>query len=142
MIERASEMELSEALRTLLFEPLRIEGVFVAKSSGDLRATAWGNENDYDPGWVYHGLMVGSPFAAASFLHRFIFGPFLAQNLKDEFLNPMSVGGSLLTQNRKSRPGISREGGVGCGLLRTTRRTGDGEEGTQRGADSACLAAG
>ena len=47
-----------------------------------------------------------------------------------------------LTQNRKSRPGISRERGVGCGLLRTTRRTGDAEEGTQRGADSAFIAAG
>jgi putative transposase len=33
-----------------------------------------------------------------------------------------------VTQNRKSRPGISRERGVGCGLLRTRRRTGDAEE--------------
>jgi hypothetical protein len=30
-----------------------------------------------------------------------------------------------LTQNRKSRPGISRESGVGCGLLKAERRTGD-----------------
>jgi D-alanyl-D-alanine carboxypeptidase len=95
MIERASGLELDEALRTLLFEPLGIDGVFVARSQLDLHPTVWGNENRYDPGWVYHGLIVGSPSAAASFLHGLLYEPFLAQNLKNELLNPISVGRSF-----------------------------------------------
>jgi len=93
MIERATGLGLDEALRTLLFEPLGIEGVFVATSIGDLEHTVWGNERQYDPGWVYHGLVIGSPFAAASFLHRLLFGRFLAAHLKTEILNPVSAGG-------------------------------------------------
>jgi D-alanyl-D-alanine carboxypeptidase len=36
MIERATGLGLDEAVRTLLFEPLGVEGVFVATSIGDL----------------------------------------------------------------------------------------------------------
>lgn len=108
MIERATGLELDEALRTLVFEPLGIEGVFVARSPLDLHLTIWGNENSYDPGWVYHGLIVGSPSAAASFLHRFLFEPFLAQNLKNEMLNPMSVGTSF-----SDRPFVHPSYGLG-----------------------------
>jgi len=93
IIERATGLELNEALRRFLFEPLDIEEAFVATSVCDLERTIWGNKRRYDPGWVYHGLIVGSPFAAASFLHRLLFGPFLAPHLKTELLNPVSLGG-------------------------------------------------
>jgi D-alanyl-D-alanine carboxypeptidase len=93
MIERETGLELDDALRMLLFKPLGIESVFVAKSVGDLEHTIWGNGHSYDPGWVYHGLAVGSPFAAASLLHRMLYGPLFEQHLKTELLNPVSVGG-------------------------------------------------
>ena len=50
IIERASGLELNEALRRFLFEPLDIEEAFVATSVCDLERTIWGNKRRYDPG--------------------------------------------------------------------------------------------
>jgi len=111
IIERATGLELNEALRRLLFEPLDIEEAFVATAVCDLERTIWSNKRQYDPGWVYHGLIVGSPFAAASFLHRLPFGPFLAPHLKTELLNPVSLGGPF-----PGRPFIVPSYGLGLML--------------------------
>jgi D-alanyl-D-alanine carboxypeptidase len=107
-IERATDLELNEALRVLLFGPLGIDGAFVATSAADLAGTAWGNAGGYDPGWVYHGLVVGSPFVAASFLHRMLFDELLPPHLKTELLTPARVGGPF-----PGRPFVAPSYGLG-----------------------------
>lgn len=53
LIEEASGAALSPALERLVFEPLGISGVTVAREPTDLDATAWGNARRYHPEWVY-----------------------------------------------------------------------------------------
>lgn len=94
-IEAASGRALDDALRELLFAPLGIDGVFVASSPEDWQRTLWGSARSYHPGWVYHGLLVGSPASAASLLHRLLHGPLLPPALKEQMLDPIPVGGPL-----------------------------------------------
>ncbi len=93
IIEQASGLNLADAFRALLFAPLGIDGVFLGSSRSDWQRTLWGDARGYDPGWVYHGLLIGSPSAAASLLHRLLHGPHLPVALKEEMLAPVSVGG-------------------------------------------------
>ena len=81
LVEQAADAPLGLALDRLVFAPLGIAGVSVAQGPADLDGTAWGNARRYHPGWVYHGLLVGSASAAVSFLHRLLFGELLPPNL-------------------------------------------------------------
>lgn len=77
-IEAAAACDIGAALRRHLFDPLGLASVRLAVTPQDLAATAWGNERHYHPGWVYHGLLVGSPADAARFLHRLLKGDLLS----------------------------------------------------------------
>jgi D-alanyl-D-alanine carboxypeptidase len=90
MIERAADADLNDALRLLVFDPLRIEGVFVASAVKEFDAIVWGNSRRYDPRWVYHGCVVGSLPRAASCLHRLMHGDLLAPATKSAMLLPRS----------------------------------------------------
>ena len=83
IIERAADADLDGALRALVFDPLGIEGVFVAHAP-------WEDAQRYDPRWVYHGCVVGSPARAATWLHRLIHGSLLAPATKAAMLAPCS----------------------------------------------------
>jgi CubicO group peptidase (beta-lactamase class C family) len=96
LIERAVNADLNDALRALVFEPLNIEGVFVANGVEDLDSTAWGNERRYHPGWVYHGLAVGSASAAAAALDGIVRGSLLSDALKAQMLQGMALDVPIL----------------------------------------------
>ena len=70
LIENETGVPLGPALERLVFGPLNISGVAVAKVSADLDVTAWGNRCRFHPEWVHHGLLIGPPSAAALFLHH------------------------------------------------------------------------
>ena len=95
IIEEKEGMPLGPALERLVFGPLGIHGVAVARERADLDATAWGNTRHYHPRWVYHGLLVGSPSAAALFLHRLLAGDLLPPDLLDAMRDGHPVGGAL-----------------------------------------------
>jgi CubicO group peptidase (beta-lactamase class C family) len=107
MIERVTGLELGDALRVLVLDRVGVHGVFVASTVSDLRTTAWGNRQEYDPRWVYHGLLVGSPAAAASTLHGLLFGPLLSSSAKAAWLDARAIGGPF-----PGRPAVA----PGCGL--------------------------
>ena len=90
IIERAADADLNDALRRLVFDPLEIEGVFVATAVEEFDAIVWGNAKRYDPRWVYHGCLVGSLSRAATWLHRLMHGDLLAPATKDAMLLPRS----------------------------------------------------
>jgi D-alanyl-D-alanine carboxypeptidase len=81
LIENEVGVPLGAALQRLVFRPLGISGVTVAREPADLDATVWGNTRRYHPAWVYHGLLVGTPNAAALFLHRLLAGDLLPPDL-------------------------------------------------------------
>ncbi len=110
LIETAADMTLGSALDWLAFAPLGISGVAVAREPADLDATAWGNTRRYHPGWVYHGLLVGPPGAAALFLHRLLAGHLLPPDLLEAMLDAYPVGGAVL-----GRPWTAA--GYGLGLM-------------------------
>lgn len=110
LIEDATGLELGRALDGLVFAPLGITGVVVAREPADMTATAWGNLSDYHPGWVYHGLLIGPAASAALLLHRLLDGALLPAALLSEMLRPYPVGGPV-----PGRPW--RTAGYGLGLM-------------------------
>ncbi len=95
IIEEETGLPLDAALQRLVFGPLDIRGVTVAREPADLDATAWGNARRYHPGWVYHGLLVGPPGAAALFLHRLLGGDLLPPGLLGSMRDGHPVGGAF-----------------------------------------------
>jgi D-alanyl-D-alanine carboxypeptidase len=110
LIEAAAAAPLNEALRRLVFGPLGIDGVSVAQVPQDLDGLAWGNAQGYDPGWVYHGLLVGPAASAALFLHRLLAGQLLPAPLLEAMMTAHPVGGAV-----PGRPW--RSAGYGLGLM-------------------------
>jgi CubicO group peptidase (beta-lactamase class C family) len=110
MIERASGGDMESSLRRLLFDPLGLRSVRLARTAGDLVDTAWDNRRHYDPGWVYHGLLFGTPVDAAHFLDRLLRGRILPAELLAVMTDPHPLGGPL-----KGRPW--RTTGYGLGLM-------------------------
>src|SRR5262245_59450260 len=68
LIERTTGADLDTGLRRLIFLPLHITRTRIAKTASDMEETLWGNPTSYDPRWVFHGLLIGPPTDAVSFL--------------------------------------------------------------------------
>jgi CubicO group peptidase (beta-lactamase class C family) len=65
LIERISGQYLAEALADCVFGPARLASPRLAKEPEDLTDVQMGTASDYHPGWVYHGLIVGTVADAA-----------------------------------------------------------------------------
>jgi len=96
MIERATGSDLETALRTLVFDPLGVVGVFVASTVAEFDRVTWRNARRYDPRWVYQGCVVGSVSWAATFLHRLMHGDLLAPPAKAAMLQLVPYGGDFV----------------------------------------------
>ncbi|MHB1303920.1 MAG: serine hydrolase domain-containing protein [Acidiphilium sp.] len=81
LIEDTAGEALNPALARLTFDPLGIGGVKVATTPDELNDTAWGNASGYHPGWVFHGLLIGTASSAALFLDRLLTGHLLPAHL-------------------------------------------------------------
>ncbi len=64
-IERVSGRGLSAALADLVFDPAHLSGPRLARVPNDLADVQMGGASGYHPGWVYHGLLVGTASDAA-----------------------------------------------------------------------------
>lgn len=110
LIEDCTGADLQQSLHTLVFAPLAIEGVRLAQAPADIAATAWGNPDNYHPGWVYHGLLTGSAASAALLLDRLLCGTLLPPHLRAQMMRQIPLGESL-----PGRPGV--DFGYGLGLM-------------------------
>jgi len=110
LIENEMGKRFDTALRRLVFEPLGVPEVTLAREPADLDGTAWGNQSRYHPGWVYHGLAVGTPAEAALFVDRLIAGQLLPAELLRAMLEVHPVGGPIV-----GRPWQSP--GYGLGIM-------------------------
>ncbi|MGI4958954.1 MAG: serine hydrolase domain-containing protein [Janthinobacterium lividum] len=77
LIERMSGQKLAAALSSLVFEPARLESARLAMDSDDLVDVQMGSASSYHPGWVYHGLIVGTVADAARLLWMLAYGGLL-----------------------------------------------------------------
>ena len=95
IIEEVTDQDIGSALRHLVFDALGLDSVRLVTTVGDLADTAWGNLSRYDPGWVYHGLLAGTPGDAIRFLHKLMSGDVLPPELLIEMTTCHPTGGRL-----------------------------------------------
>ncbi|WP_436310949.1 serine hydrolase domain-containing protein [Variovorax paradoxus] len=117
LIERVTGLELEEALMQQALAPLGLLRVRAAKTRADLDGVCLGAASTYDPGWVYHGLLVGPLSDAALFLDRLLAGHLLPHSLLQEMQAARTLGGPL-----PGRPWTSP--GYGLGLMQGVVDTG------------------
>lgn len=111
LIEQTTGGDLDTALRHLVLDDLGLASVRLARDVDDLAATRWGNAQGYNPGWVYHGLLVGTPGDAARFLHHLMSGDVSLPEILAEMTTPHPLGDEALP----GRPW--RTTGYGLGLM-------------------------
>lgn len=109
-IEQATGQGLMSALNDLVLRPLHIEGVSLGTEPDDMARTVWGNPTGYDPRWVYHGLLIGPPVAAAMALNRLLSGDLLPPHLLADMRDSV-----VLAHHMPGRPWI--DPGYGLGLM-------------------------
>jgi D-alanyl-D-alanine carboxypeptidase len=82
LIEQTTGMDIERALKALVLRPLGIEQTFIARTRADLKRSVFGDEDDFHPGWVAHGLLMGPPSEVALFMHRLLTGSLLLPPLR------------------------------------------------------------
>jgi D-alanyl-D-alanine carboxypeptidase len=84
LIERATGMDVERALNALVLGPLGISNSFMARTRADLCRSTFGDEDDFHPGWVAHGLLLGPPSDVTRFMHGLFTGMLLPLPLRNE----------------------------------------------------------
>lgn len=87
-IERASGLPLAEALRRLVFAPAGLSTARLAMTPAELAGVQMGGgSRDYHPGWVYHGLVVGTVEDAARLLWTLMSDGLIGAETRAEMLD-------------------------------------------------------
>jgi CubicO group peptidase (beta-lactamase class C family) len=81
IIEDAADEGVGQAVTRLVLAPLGISHAGFAETPDDLVSVRSGIAAGYHPGWVYHGLLIGPPAAAALLLDRLMTGDLLSSAL-------------------------------------------------------------
>ena len=67
----------SARCKSMVLSPLGIEKSFIARTRADLQRSVFGGEDNFHPGWVAHGLLMGPPSDVVAFMHRLFTGALL-----------------------------------------------------------------
>jgi D-alanyl-D-alanine carboxypeptidase len=110
MIEQATGMELERALKSMVLHPLGIERTFLGRTRTDMQRSVFGGEDNFHPGWVAHGLLMGPPSEVVAFMHRLMTSALLPAPLLAAMREPHPVEADLA-----GRPW--RTAGYGLGLM-------------------------
>jgi len=110
LIEQVTGSEIEPALNALVLGPLGISNSFVARTRADLCRSTFGDEDDFHPGWVSHGLLLGPPSDIVRFMHGVFTDALLPPSLRDQMRHRHPVVAEL-----KDRPW--RTAGYGLGLM-------------------------
>lgn len=92
LVEHATGEPLGAVLRRRVLEPLDIARAALACDRADLTGVEMGDAGEYDPRWVYHGLLVGPLGEAALLLERLLAGALLPEALLRAMLASHPVG--------------------------------------------------
>lgn len=113
LIERLTDLTLDDAVIQRALSPLGLSNIRFAKTRADLQTTHLGSTSNYDPAWVYHGLLIGPISQAALFLDRLLSGDLLPTGLLQEMQTARTLGGPI-----PGRPWITT--GYGLGVMQGT----------------------
>ena len=89
---------------SMVLAPLGIEKSFIARSRADLQRSVFGGEDNFHPGWVAHGLLMGPPSDVVSFMHRLFTGALLPAPLAAAMRERYPV------DDRADRPAVAHGG--------------------------------
>jgi CubicO group peptidase (beta-lactamase class C family) len=88
-VAEAAGLPLGEALHDLVIRPLGLKSPRVAQTRADMADVFWPHLRTYDPRWVYHGLLIGTPIDASRLLHAVLLDGFLSPDslsqMRDHF---------------------------------------------------------
>ncbi|WP_159730556.1 serine hydrolase [Methylosinus sp. Ce-a6] len=90
-IERAFGSPLAAALRQLVFAPAGLTTARLATTPADLTGVRMGSAGDYHPGWVYHGLVVGTVQDAARLLWTLMSDGLIGRDMRVAMLEGRSL---------------------------------------------------
>lgn len=93
LISAASALPLGAALDRLVFQPAGLVGPRLATCPADLDGVRMGGASGYHPGWVFHGLLVGTTTDAARLLRSLLGGHLLTAALLTEMTTPHPLPG-------------------------------------------------
>jgi len=110
LIERLTDLTLDDAVLQRALNPLGLSNVRFAKTRADFQSTHLGSTSNYDPAWVYHGLLIGPMSQAALFLDRLLCGDLFSPALLQAMQTARTLGGPI-----PGRPWITP--GYGLGLM-------------------------
>ena len=94
-IEEATGLTLAVALQELVLEPLQASSTRLAITPSDFREVFWSTIQTYDPRWVYHGCLIGTPMDAAKVLHGLCRGQILQSATLRTMMERHDLGGAL-----------------------------------------------
>jgi D-alanyl-D-alanine carboxypeptidase len=83
LIEQTTGMDIERALGALVLGPLGVSNSFLARTRADLCRSSFGDEDDFHPRWVAHGLLLGPPTDVVRFMHGLFTGTLLPPPLLD-----------------------------------------------------------
>ncbi|MGZ0701141.1 serine hydrolase domain-containing protein [Pseudomonas piscis] len=95
LIQRLTHLPLHDALQQRVLAPLGLSRARLAVTREDLRGVELGQLRAYDPGWVYHGLLVGPLAEAALLLDRLFSDTLLPQPLLADMQQAQVLGGPM-----------------------------------------------
>ena len=95
IIEGATGLSLGAALEELLFGPLGVRSVRLAAAPSDFADVFWPDLRTYDPRWVYHGCLTGTPVDAVKVLHALLLGQILRPATLHTMLERHELGGAI-----------------------------------------------
>jgi CubicO group peptidase (beta-lactamase class C family) len=133
IIENVTKQRLDIALRDLVLDPLDIHSARVALGPRDLDDVTMGSARGYHPGWVYHGLLVGSVTDAAMLLNRLMSGALLPRRILQEMQSAHVLGGPV-----EGRPW--QLPGYGLGMMKGETTTGNTVAGHTGGGPGSTVA--
>ena len=113
LIERASGQPLAAALTSLVFQPAGLDTARLALTPSDLVDVRMGSAAGYHPGWVYHGLVVGTVADAARLMWSLA-----CDRLLEPATMTMMKEARALTEYRSDR---EPDPGYGLGLMLNAR---------------------
>lgn len=114
-LERVCDASFAEVLRDWVLDPLGLVEARLARTRDDMRATHFSGAWDYDPGWVFHGTVIGPVAEAALALHRLSAEGVLSAASRESMLRWHPIGGAL-----PGRPWLTT--GYGLGVMAGTMR--------------------
>jgi D-alanyl-D-alanine carboxypeptidase len=109
-IEETTGLHLAAALQELVLGPLEVSSVRLAIMPADFREVFWPALRNYDPRWVYHGCLIGTPIDAARVLNALVRGKILQPTTLHTMMERHELGGAV-----SDRPWTAC--GYGLGLM-------------------------